>query len=249
MRLNALHLKIIALTLMFIEHFGRFLPSAMPAHYPSYFLYTGRIVAPIFFFLAVESYFKTRRRRAYITRLFVWAGIMALGNYVVYRVVRALYEQDFAPWNERVNPVGFNILFSLAVGVSLVAVLEWTRIQSGWKKASGGLGALALVYAGWNAEYSNLGVAMILVFYVFYNRKPWLYIAYALLCLAVFVQGWIESSGHIWPGECQWAMIAALPFFMLYNGERGRPSLKYLFYVFYPLHVWALYYLSYATTL
>jgi len=41
-------------------------------------------------------------------------------------------------------------------------------------------------------------------------------------------------------------MIAALPFIILYNGERGRYSLKYLFYVFYPLHIWILYIVKYA---
>ena len=133
MRLNALHLKIIALTLMFIEHFGRFLPSAMPPDYPSFFLHTGRVVAPIFFFLAVESYFKTRHRRAYVIRLFVWAGIMALGNFGMYSVVNKMYGADNAFRDETI--AGFNILLAIAVYVSLVAVLEWTRVNPAGKRS------------------------------------------------------------------------------------------------------------------
>lgn len=34
----------------------------------------------------------------------------------------------------------------------------------------------------------------------------------------------------------QWIMIGALPFILLYNGNKGK-SIKYFFYVFYPLHI------------
>lgn len=34
----------------------------------------------------------------------------------------------------------------------------------------------------------------------------------------------------------QWMMIGALPFMLLYNGQRGRP-VKWLFYWFYPMHL------------
>ena len=37
-------------------------------------------------------------------------------------------------------------------------------------------------------------------------------------------------------GGRQWAMVFALPFMLLYNGERGR-GLKYFFYLYYPLHI------------
>lgn len=40
-----------------------------------------------------------------------------------------------------------------------------------------------------------------------------------------------------------WCMIFALPFMMLYNGEKGKGS-KYFFYLFYPLHIIALYLIS-----
>ncbi|KAF5043286.1 hypothetical protein SDC9_74396 [bioreactor metagenome] len=46
-------------------------------------------------------------------------------------------------------------------------------------------------------------------------------------------------------GDPQWMMIFALPFILMYNGEKGR-ELKYLFYVFYPVHIIILYYLGIA---
>ena len=41
----------------------------------------------------------------------------------------------------------------------------------------------------------------------------------------------------------QWMMISVIPFFFLYNGKKGK-NLKYLYYTFYPLHVWVLYVLG-----
>lgn len=38
----------------------------------------------------------------------------------------------------------------------------------------------------------------------------------------------------------QWWMFLAIPFILLYNGEKGH-SLKYLFYIYYPLHVYDLF--------
>ena len=36
-------------------------------------------------------------------------------------------------------------------------------------------------------------------------------------------------------------MVFALPLLWYYNGKKGKYSLKYLFYCFYPLHIWLLY--------
>lgn len=239
MKLNGFHLKIIALVLMFAEHLGRYLGELLPARYPLYLEYTGRIVAPVFFFLAVESYFKTSNRRRYITRLYVWALIMQVGNFIINRIVQTAYQP------EHLFPVGQNIFLSIAVGVSMVAALEWGRTQIGIKKW--GWFALAgfFAFASLLTESSYNGLAMFIVFYFFYNKKPALYFAYASLCVLFLLWG-LTNIEYFWEFEFQWMMIAALPFIILYNGERGRYHLKYLFFAFYPLHIWILYFLRYA---
>lgn len=40
-----------------------------------------------------------------------------------------------------------------------------------------------------------------------------------------------------------WMMIFSVPFLLLYNGKRGR-SFKYLFYIFYPLHIIILFFIG-----
>ncbi|MBK7179996.1 MAG: TraX family protein [Candidatus Promineifilaceae bacterium] len=239
MKLNAFHLKIIALILMFTEHFGRYLGELLPNHFPLYLEYAGRIVAPIFFFLAVESFFKTSNRRRYIARLYVWALIMQVGNFIVSRIVETVYQ------SENFFPVGQNIFLSIAVGVSMVAALEWGRTQIGIKKWGGFALAGVFAFTSLLTESSYIGLSMLIVFYFFYNKKPALYFAYAGLSVLFFLWG-LTNIAYFWEFEFQWMMIAALPFIIMYNGERGRYSLKYFFYAFYPLHIWILYFIGYA---
>lgn len=42
----------------------------------------------------------------------------------------------------------------------------------------------------------------------------------------------------------QWWMFLAIPFILLYNGEKGH-SLKYMFYIYYPLHVYVLFFIRF----
>jgi TraX protein len=240
MKLNAFQLKVIALVFMILEHAGRHMPELFPPFFPLYFEYAGRLVAPIFFFLAVESFFKTSNRRRYIGRLFTWAAIMQAGDLVVSRIVKQVYQPT--PF----FPVGQNIFLSIALGISLVAALEWVRGQKGARKIGGWAGVVVLALASMFTEASYNGLLLFIVFYAFHDKKPTLYYAYAALCLAYAVWGLATNREYFWFFEFQWVMITALPLIALYNGEYGNRNLKYLFYMSYPLHIWLFYSLGHA---
>lgn len=49
--------------------------------------------------------------------------------------------------------------------------------------------------------------------------------------------GWsLGTDISLWEVNCQWMMIAALPWILGYNGKRGSGN-KWVFYVFYPTHL------------
>jgi len=57
-----------------------------------------------------------------------------------------------------------------------------------------------------------------------------------------YVPGGIKDNSLMYD-TYYWCMIFALPFMMLYNGKKGK-GYKYFFYLFYPLHIIALFLIS-----
>jgi len=51
----------------------------------------------------------------------------------------------------------------------------------------------------------------------------------------------VEKGMSAYANRLQWWCLLALLPLALYNGTRGRRKLKYAFYLFYPLHLVALY--------
>ena len=76
---NAFSLKVIMTILMVVDHIGQFFPNT-----PEYFRWIGRLVAPVFFFLATESYIHTSNKVKYIKRLYVSSLIMFVGSIILW---------------------------------------------------------------------------------------------------------------------------------------------------------------------
>lgn len=241
MKLSAFQIKVVALVFMLAEHFGRQLGDRyLPPDWPQYLIMAGRIVAPVFFFLAVESYFKTSSRSKYIARLYGWAVFMQVGDYLMSWLVKSQFQpSDF-------EPLKYNIFLAIAVGVSLVASIDYGRNSSGFKRIFAYVVALVLALLCTQVEAAYVTLGSFLIFYFLHGTTWPLYAGYATLCLLFWIVGAYPQINFLWIYDFQWLMIGALPLIMLHSGERGGYKLKYFFYAFYPLHAWALYYLRYA---
>ncbi len=234
-------LKLIAVITMLIDHIGatvfarmiitgsyRFGPghtAVVEDHAALYMVYTtmrlvGRIAFPIYCFLLVEGFQKTRNVKKYALRL----GAFALVSELPF---------DLA-FNAKVLEFGYqNVFFTLFLGLLAMMAVDWVTKRS-WTEnrvlndvLRYGLAALAIGAGGMAAmalrtDYGATGVACIMILYVTRRKKP--------------VQMAAGAVSFFWEVP---APLAFLPI-AFYNGKRGL-NLKYLFYVFYPAHLLILY--------
>lgn len=181
----------------------------------------GRLGFPVFAFLLVEGFTRTHNKWNYAMRL----GVFALISEIPF---------DLA-FNSRVLEFGYqNVFFTLFLGlIAMIAVDAISRKT--WIRGNGranhvaafllevlSVAAIAALAELIHTDYGAIGVCCIMVLYIFRRNKA-----------AQVVAGCIAFLWEI-P-----APLAFLPIWF-YNGERGL-KLKYVFYLFYPVHLLVLY--------
>lgn len=171
----------------------------------------GRLAFPIYCFLLVEGAVHTKDIRRYEGRLLLFAFLSEAPFDLAFSVGLDFRHQ--------------NVFFTLFLG--LVVVEQYQKRRGEVSSFLVFLAAMAAAEA-LNTDYGGAGVVFILAFYLLYQ--------YAVMKQAAFVAANFLLYGF---SVQAYAGFAAVPM-LLYNGKRG-PSMKYLFYVFYPLHLLALY--------
>lgn len=224
-------LKLIAIITMFIDHIGASVlessaayPYAFSRGEAFYSLFRisdlvlrliGRIAFPIFCFLLVEGFLHTRDVKKYALRL----GIFCLISEIPFDL--AFSGRFFATGHQ-------NVFFTLLIG--LLVLVGIRRFEG--SGAFNMIGRILCFAAGaaiariLRTDYDAFGVCVIMLFYLFRNR-PLLRDITAMLALIACSP--LEITG----------VIALIPIH-LYNGKRGS-SVKYFFYLFYPIHLLLLY--------
>ena len=212
-------LKILAMVSMLLDHVGLML---LPEW--NFLRILGRLAFPIFAYMIAEGCRHTKNRRKYLLTLL----IMALGIQAVYFVAMGSLYQNIL--------LTFTLSVLLICGVDLF--LQKKTVARGLLAASAVLlvvfvGAVAPVLfqsAGFVIDYGFFGVLLpVAVYYAPGKLGKLIAVAVILLIRALLY------------GELKWFAFLALPFLALYNGKRGKYKLKYLFYIFYPAHLLAIY--------
>lgn len=220
-------LKWIAMITMLIDHFAcSFYMASYSCGRPifSYDLYLilraiGRAAFPIYCFLLVEGFLHTRNVHKYLFRLLCF-GIVSEVPFDM------AAEGSFVYWGHQ------NVFFTLFLGLMAILVLRYINEQSEtcnscpkWMNRLLGfisVACFAVCAEFCNTDYGAYGVIVIAAFYIF-KTMPY---AQYMSCFLVLA---LQSSFELWA-------IPDIFLFYFYNGERGKQP-KYLFYVFYPLHL------------
>lgn len=179
----------------------------------------GRIGFPIFCFLLVEGFLHTKNVIKYAVRL----GIFALISEVPFDLAFAGRPFYFGYQN-----VFFTLLIGLLVMIAYQAVAEKLKAHAAVKAVLYivAFAAGAALATFMKTDYYGIGVMCIMALYIFRKNRVHQIIAG---CVAFL-----------------WEITAPLAFIPIgfYNGKRGL-GMKYVFYVFYPLHLFILYLIAY----
>lgn len=203
-------LKIIALIAMTIDHTGKVFLTN-----PDFCNILGRVSFPIFAFLIVEGYHHTRSLKKYLLRLFLIAVIAQVAFFNLFG--------------------GLDTIFTLLLGLLCILIYEKEsdKIISLIVIITIGISALLL-----NFDYGLYGILMIIFFHIFYKSKAKKSIAFTILVLLHF-SILIYSSKDISLLLPMVSTLSTLIFINLYNNKQGL-KFKYLFYIYYPLHLYVL---------
>ena len=252
--LDGFQLKLIALIIMTIDHIYYF--GCSLADMPEIMTLIGRIAAPIFVFFVTEGFAHTHSRGRYLLRLYVCGVLMQIGNLFVNlcfpmqngvivlngifttMAVIVIYlwwiENLRRAWREHRR--GCAVLYALAMAALLLSIVPVQLLMPVSPLAV----QLATIFVP-SPVWCEGSVVIILIgigFYYCRNNKRAIAVFYTLfLCAALALQC---LSSFDWTVVLSvFFMWLALPFILLYNGRRGR-GMKYLFYIYYPAHVYIL---------
>lgn len=221
--LSGSELKVIAVVSMFIDHITAYILQYQPEYTvalatfgdlvvtPAWILRTiGRLAFPIFCFLLVEGCTYTHSRIHYGRNLLLFALISEIPF-------------NFARKGIPFDPTYQNVFFTLFLGFLGICAYEKLRDNRAYQAFA--VIGLAIVTMGLRCDYAERGYALILILYYLRNNA----VAKTALGCCVTTASWRAG-------------LAFIPI-NLYNGTRGfvhNPVLKYAFYAFYPLHLFAI---------
>ena len=248
-KLNTNQMKYLAAVFMVIDS----MYLAFTGIFPDWLHLITRFVSPLFAFFLVEGFFHTHSRPKYLQRLWTAAVLMQIGDYISFLLLGKYKITD-------------NIFLTLAIGFSMMCVLELAKSASGWKKFCLYTAGLLIYLAG--AVFSFIpitlgsysfglegGIQVLSVvgsFYLFYGNRRKQIIAFLIwnvlfmLLTGVPLPGNYESI-RLWFSDLCFnsenLTFLFLPFLCLYSGKKGKNTAfnRYFFYIFYPCHLWILY--------
>ncbi len=188
----------------------------------------GRISLPIFAYMIAEGCKYTKNRKRYFGIIFAMAFVFQL-VYLVF--MNDLYQGILVTFSLSIaiifsvesffkNPNPTNRLLML---VALTAALCYGLVCPViWKQY------------GFAIDYRAYGIFLPVIIY-FTPKKVW---KITFTALAIIVFALCTKPIHFY-------QLLAIPLLILYNGERGNAKLKYMFYIFYPLHLVLIYAIMY----
>lgn len=185
-------------------------------------MYLGRMSFPLFAFLAGEGFAHTSNLKKYVKRLIIFALI----SQIPFMLFRTLVGE----WKM------LNILFTLLFGLSAITVFD--KLDKKYFLSIPMIAFFVFLGELLNVDYGGYGVACVWVLYISRKHKFLRIVIFAILNFIYYQNRLLSCS----LGSFISYFFAIFPavILVLYNGKLGY-KIKYLYYVFYPMHMVILY--------
>ena len=215
-------LKIIAICAMTFNHIANVFGEALPMGFRVPFYAIGGLTFPIMAFSIVEGYHKTSNVKKYMLRILIF-GLIALFPFF---------------W-----AIGYslNVLFTLLLGLVCLYLRDHMKNKNVFWLCFAGIVIFTIL-----CDWALLGVSLIMAFGTVKGEKRRI----ILPVIAVSVAGIaitsslaiLNNTGYIQIllDACFFLVcLGVIPLLMSYHGKRGYSprSLRYLFYIYYPVHL------------
>lgn len=231
-------IKIIAIICMTIDHSG----DLLLGHF-SWLNIIGRIAFPLFAFQLVIGYNHTKDVKKYLYRMTIFSIISQIPF-----TFMMIYSNG--------NITLLNVFFTFVIGIIAIILYDTKQIPA-IIRILGIIGLIILAQVI-NVDFQAFGIVLILLIHIFYDDKdvPKKYDKEDILTypynLSTLTRKIVLGVGILVLAFCkhipyfkatpheafQLSVFTFLPtvLMLLYNGKKG-PSLKYFFYIYYPLHM------------
>ncbi len=264
--LTSFDLKIMALVLMLFDHIHYIFD--FTGVIPIWFSWLGRLSGGLFLFTMVEGYCHTSNKKKYFLKIYLMGLIMSLVKYYISFSPDLIRSDNFFPQNGILQT--FSLLIIMFVGIDLIKEKKWIKgiLTIASTVVISYIFFRFISTSTLPIELKNImyviftslvpyiflvegGIYVVLLGLILYvtrkNRKVQAisFILFSLVWMIILPIIFIEGINFklMFTDYYEWMGALAGLIFINYNGEKGR-SMKKLFYVFYPLHIYILYIIS-----
>ncbi|WP_195614916.1 TraX family protein [Intestinimonas butyriciproducens] len=244
-KMDANTIKLIAIIAMTIDHVTWMIYPGYPKEFVPILLHIiGRLTCPIMCYFIAEGYHYTKNLNKYTVRLFLFAFI----SHFAY----VFASMDFVNWKSFI-PFYYgsvlnqtSVMWSLAWGLVMLRVVNSRSVQKNTVKV---ILIVLICLISFPSDWSCVASLCILAFGTnrgkFKTQMLWM-----VFYVAIYATVYFFTIDKVY-GLLQMGIIFAIPIIRLYNGQRGNNEklnrvMKWLFYLYYPLHLLIIGWIQYA---
>ena len=231
---SATSLKYIAVIAMTIDHTAYVFvnPDSIIYYVMRFF---GRLTAPIMCYFIVEGFIYTSNRKKYLLRLFVF-GVISQPFYFLMIFSRP-------PVSVFEFFTNLNVMFTFCLSLMSLIILTSEKIPAAAKMILIGICFAAADFCDW----SYIIPAWAIIFFLFRNSKKQKNAAFIGVSVLLLIQRFLPLYDSFIQFSYQLGVILSLIPLNLYNGKHSgssgcflRSFNKWMFYIYYPLHMAAI---------